>query len=337
MFISRAPNATAHVAGKTFRRSISRVRIIEEPFDRVAVGRFREATNGLTKPVALHRPKDDASLPWLPAQHKWFNHGPAMHKGGAVTDYLARLSPWVFTYELMAPQPTEGGGDAVALFLAWLSQQQENPMMKHLHDELGAMRHSLPKPLTPPSFHQFEAPLSLLLAADSFNATAPHPLRSLYIAQYPIDCLPADYAADLPTPRLVKEAGRGDVYNSSVWMGLEPTYTPLHRDPNPNLFVQLRRSKVIRMLAPAAGDALYRDVRAALGMPGNSRIRGAEMMYGPERDLLHERVWADGGAHVLEVEVGPGDAVYVPLGWWHSVRSVGGEAGLNASANWWFR
>jgi hypothetical protein len=33
-------------------------------------------------------------------------------------------------------------------------------------------------------------------------------------------------------------------------IGHPPTYTPLHRDPNPNIFVQLAGEKVVRLLAP---------------------------------------------------------------------------------------
>src|SRR5690606_6150912 len=95
----------------------------------------------------------------------------------------------------------------------------------------------------------------------------------------------------LPTPDIVRRAGKGDVYASSIWLGLEPTYTPLHRDPNPNLFVQLRGAKLVRLLPPKVGNALYQEVQRLLGRAGSSRIRGADMMHGPERQLLHERVW----------------------------------------------
>jgi len=35
------------------------------------------------------------------------------------------------------------------------------------------------------------------------------------------------------------------------------------------------------------------------------------------------------------VEVSPGDALFIPKGWWHSIKSVG--IGVTASVNWWFR
>ena len=98
--------------------------------------------------------------------------------------------------------------------------------------------------------------------------------------------------------------------------------------------------KVVRLVKPAAGDALFRNVQTKLGRSGSSRIRLADMMYGPERELLHEMVWEDGEAHdaeMFEARVGPGDALFIPMGWWHSVRSEGEGGSLNASVNWWFR
>lgn len=318
-------------AGPLLRRGLSQARAIDEPFHEIDAERFRQATDNLQAPLALRRPSSDTSPPPLPAQSKWFSHEP---RGEAFTPYLGDFSYFPFPYELMSPQPTSKG-DAVSLFLAWLSNQT-SPERKALYQAISPLHAALPPPSAPPTFQQLHAPLSLLLAAHAYNATAPSPLGSLYIAQSPIADLPPSLAADLPTPRLVSTAGKGDVYASSIWMGLEPTYTPLHRDPNPNLFVQLRGKKAIRLLPPRRGDALYREVRSAVGGGGSSRLRGADMMGGPERELLHERVWGEGEG-VVEATVGAGDAVYVPLGWWHSVRSVGEDGALNASVNWWFR
>ncbi|KAK7754572.1 hypothetical protein SLS62_003354 [Diatrype stigma] len=215
-------------------------------------------------------------------------------------------------------------------------------------------------------FRQFYAPLGLLARACEFNATRPRQyphtrLQRLYIAQCPVDHLPKSRSKDggkdgngdgdlakedLPTPGLVHGAGRGDIYGSSVWLGLEPTCTPLHRDPNPNLFCQLLGEKHVRILPPARGQALYERVRAEVGMRGdaNSRLRGAEMMGGVEREALERAVWGEGEDAVVEegqadmqqAVLRPGDTMFIPKGWWHSVRSNGAGV-LNASVNWWFR
>jgi hypothetical protein len=77
-------------------------------------------------------------------------------------------------------------------------------------------------------------------------------------------------------------------------------------------------------------------VQAKIGKYGSASFRGEEMMDGPEKDALVEIVWGDevgGGGY--EARVGPRDALFIPKGWWHSIKSVGSE--VTASVNWWFR
>jgi hypothetical protein len=109
--------------------------------------------------------------------------------------------------------------------------------------------------------------------------------------------------------------------------------TPLHRDPNPNLFVQLAGRKIIRMMKPQAGRDLYMRVRAG---SGHANLRGEEMMAGGENARLEEAVWEEEseiGATVkgCEAVLESGDGLYIPLGWWHSVRGVG--SGVNGSVS----
>ncbi|CAG8902139.1 unnamed protein product [Penicillium salamii] len=123
-----------------------------------------------------------------------------------------------------------------------------------------------------PSFRSFHAPLSLFL--DWMESPTP---SKLYLAQCQLLDLPPLLRADFPTPTLVSQAGRGDIYDTNVWIGHPPTYTPLHRDPNPNLFVQLAGEKVVRLLAPDEGHAVFAGVRARLGKSGD---RGAAAFRG---------------------------------------------------------
>ncbi|KAK4133650.1 Clavaminate synthase-like protein, partial [Trichocladium antarcticum] len=191
-------------------------------------------------------------------------------------------------------------------------------------------------------FIRFEAPLGLLVAGIQFNKEQHSPdgcFTQLYVAQAPISTLPRALQADVPTPNgLAQGRFPSDIYGSSIWLGLEPTYTPWHRDPNPNLFCQLCGSKVVRTMPPWPGTRLFEEVQAKLGKGGSPRIRGEEMMQGPERRALLDAVWgANTPQHMIEVEVNPRDVLFIPKGWWHSVRSTGPGGGLNASVNWWFR
>jgi hypothetical protein len=186
------------------------------------------------------------------------------------------------------------------------------------------------------TFERFEAPLSLLL--QHMSAEEIHDTR-LYLAQHSLADLPAPLQEDLPTPStfISHLKARGDIYASSLWMGRPPTRTPLHRDPNPNLFVQLAGKKIIRLMKPEVGGLVYARVRQQIhGAGGDAKMRGEEMMQGNEMEALETAVWGGDesgmkGAPGLEVTLRSGDALYIPLGWWHAVRGVG--RGANASVS----
>ena len=202
-------------------------------------------------------------------------------------------------------------------------------------------------------FERIEAPLKLLLAHLSTpNPSSTHKDLSIYLAQYDLSSLPRLLQADIPTPHLLHPSPsasiKGDIYASSLWLGLSPTYTPLHRDPNPNFFVQLAGRKTIRLLPPEVGDALYHDLVTKLSSSAShisgfsNKIRGEEMMAGPQKKALHDAVWLDDGVYAdlireygVETTLEAGEALFTPKGWWHSVKGIG--EGVTASANWWFR
>ncbi|KAI7602490.1 hypothetical protein KC343_g14832, partial [Hortaea werneckii] len=127
-----------------------------------------------------------------------------------------------------------------------------------------------------------------------FSASTPllaPPTANVYLAQASLSDLPKGLREDVPTPELVLNAGKGDVYNSSIWLGLAPTYTPLHRDPNPNLFVQLAGRKTVRLYQPKVGHGIFAKVQERIGGSANAAIRGEEMMQGAEKKALEEEVW----------------------------------------------
>jgi hypothetical protein len=173
------------------------------------------------------------------------------------------------------------------------------------------------------SFRAFHAPLSLFL---DWIDTETAPSTRLYLAQCQLLDLPPILRADFPTPFLVSRAGKGDVYDTNVWIGHPPTYTPLHKDPNPNLFVQLAGQKVVRLLAPKEGQAVFAAVRGQLGKSGGQEaaaFRGEEMMQGGERALLDEMVWGASVDSGFEARLEAGDGLFIPKGWWHSIKGVG--------------
>lgn len=176
---------------------------------------------------------------------------------------------------------------------------------------------------------------------DFFSAsTVTTPTARVYLAQAGIPNLPKALRDDVPTPEIALKAGKGDVYDSSIWLGQAPTYTPLHRDPNPNLFVQLAGEKLVRLFRPEIGRSIFAKVQEKIGGSASATIRGEEMMQGAEKKALEQEVWDEDGeterkAVAWEVRLGPGDGLFIPKGWWHSVKGIG--EGMTGSVNWWFR
>jgi len=95
--------------------------------------------------------------------------------------------------------------------------------------------------------------------------------------------------------------------STALWLGPAGTLTPLHHDTSNILFVQLVGRKRFRLASPFEVD-LAENAHAmyALDEEGNHRIRGAF------------------GDSVLEKEVilEPGDALFIPVGWWHHVEAL---------------
>ncbi|MCJ1287136.1 hypothetical protein MMC26_006484 [Xylographa opegraphella] len=180
-------------------------------------------------------------------------------------------------------------------------------------------------------FVRSHAPLSLFL--EWLNHSNSESKDRLYLGQTCLDDLPQALRSDLPTPAHVVSSGRGDIYAANLWMGRPPTYTPLHRDPNPNLFVQLAGSKTVRLMDPAAGQRIFARVQASLGEAASAKFRGEEMMHGRERQVLEEQVWGSGGETEggFEAQLQAGDAIFIPNGWWHSIKGIG--EGVTASVS----
>lgn len=325
--------------GQRTLTTVSPVEFVPVPFDVVDVSQFRHDVFNTGRPTLLKGgTQAEGSSRGLLAASKWFAQLGDQRLGPATfSPYMKKFAHHLFPYELSKTSPSEDdspGIDPLDTFLKWLARS-DNPM----DAILAGILHSAIHTSNPESrFAMFEAPLRLLMKAIEFNGEHINKLKKLYIAQSQIPDLPAELQEDLPTPRIVSEAGKGDVYNSSIWLGLEPTYTPLHRDPNPNLFCQLLSSKTVRLLPPTTGDRLYAEIQSRLRRSGSSRIRGFEMMDGPERIMLNAATWgSEAPKDCVEAQVDAGDALFIPKGWWHSVKSTHRDGRLNASVNWWFR
>jgi len=295
--------------------------------DTLQVGDFRRLAFDVEQPLRIRGHG-------LRAMNRWFQAPePAPAASAGLNSYLDGFSTVELPYEYVYDGASD---DSLASFESWLLASEDG-LRQGLAPFVSECLHA-ERPQTGPRLLRFMAPLALLMAASRFNEASSHPLTQLYVAQAALSDLPHALQADVETPELVRWAGRGDVYGSSIWLGLEPTYTPWHRDPNPNMFYQLCSAKTIRLAPPGPGEDIFRQVQARLGTSGSSRIRGEEMMQGQERIALDEAIWGlDAPGFVRESELQAGDALFVPKGWWHSVKSIGSAGRINGSVNWWFR
>ncbi len=94
---------------------------------------------------------------------------------------------------------------------------------------------------------------------------------------------------------------------SALWLGPAGTVTSLHHDTSNILFCQVVGRKRLRLGAP--------DDPALLASG-----RGVYSRLDPESPELPST--AEGGPHLYDVELSPGEALFIPVGWWHHVRAL---------------
>lgn len=101
---------------------------------------------------------------------------------------------------------------------------------------------------------------------------------------------------------------RHNIVSSSAWIGPAGAHTGLHRDYLDNLAVLLRGRKRFFLARPGTIESLGGTSRKFDRWARLSRIGVAELV---------NKGLARGSLYVVDLE--PGDALYVPHGWWHEV------------------
>lgn len=108
-----------------------------------------------------------------------------------------------------------------------------------------------------------------------------------------------------------------------LWAGPAGTMTPLHIDLSHNFFVQLVGRKRFMLLDPSH--------HAAVGFPDYRLAKLRRSALDLERPDL-DRYPSMRDAQIKVVELGPGDALFLPHSWWHQVRSLEDSVSLS---HWW--
>lgn len=189
------------------------------------------------------------------------------------------------------------------------------------------------------------------------NGEAP-PMPKGYLAQHNLfnqipqlrnDIRVPDYCwADIPSghPFNNKSSPRLEVPEINAWFGPAGTITPLHTDGYTNILCQVVGTKYVRLYPPQADRAMR---------PRSDNENGIDMSNTSSIDLDLVEGWdltlnesLDGQADAQEylnklredlrsVEyfdciLEPGEALLIPVGWWHYVRSLS----ISFSVSFWF-
>lgn len=98
------------------------------------------------------------------------------------------------------------------------------------------------------------------------------------------------------------------------WLGPKGTLTPWHHDLTNNLLVQVMGRKRVRMAPPWAFD----------------RMKNSRHCFS---DWANEALPAGPGdadtPPILETIIGPGEAIFLPVGWWHQVEALDLSASMS--------
>ncbi|MEV6011983.1 cupin-like domain-containing protein [Streptomyces sp. NPDC051976] len=93
-----------------------------------------------------------------------------------------------------------------------------------------------------------------------------------------------------------------------LWLGPSGTITPLHHDVQNVLLVQVRGTKRVLLVDPLRTHTVYNDLSVY------SAVDADDPDYTKHPRYRHARP--------VEVLLRPGEALFIPVGWWHYVESL---------------
>lgn len=123
----------------------------------------------------------------------------------------------------------------------------------------------------------------------------------------------------------------------NAWFGPAGTTTPLHTDPYHNILAQVVGRKYIRLYAPRESKNLYaRGTEDGIDMSNTSELDVGALagLDGTRQNAAaaRERFPRAKDADFLECILEEGECLYIPIGWWHYVRSLS----VSFSVSFWF-
>ena len=118
----------------------------------------------------------------------------------------------------------------------------------------------------------------------------------------------ADLRDDLlPPPEIINIVDRGPG-TAKLWFGPKGTVTPLHHDEHSILFLQIFGRKQFKLIPSFDLPKIY--------------LRKTFYSAVDLEDIDAERYPKFLEASIADVTVGPGDILFIPVGWWHWAKSL---------------
>ncbi|KAF1981352.1 Clavaminate synthase-like protein [Aulographum hederae CBS 113979] len=179
--------------------------------------------------------------------------------------------------------------------------------------------------------------------------------QTAYLAQHPLftqlpslraDILTPDYCYSKPPPAPSAPIPCDSSYSDSpdtpepllnAWFGPAHTISPLHTDPHHNILCQVVGHKYIRLYPPSETPRLYPRGRGEDGVDMSNTSQVDLDIYegrgeAAEAERLKREFPEFCKATYADGVLGPGECLYIPVGWWHYVRSLS----ASFSVSFWF-
>lgn len=97
------------------------------------------------------------------------------------------------------------------------------------------------------------------------------------------------------------------------WMGPKGTITPFHHDLTNNLLLQITGRKRVTMVAPYE----------------SAHMRNHKHCFSTWQSPEQITAQGDQGPNLWQCEIGPGEALFLPVGWWHYVEALDMTIGMS--------